>query len=75
MSDFIAIVSASLIAIITCTATCALLLPSESTHRAWVARIASARAARATRAEARAQARAARARAAERATWRRFFRG
>ncbi len=70
MSATFAIVSASLITVVVCAATCALMIPSAQTHRVWAARWAQARAAwaqsRANRAQSRAQVRTARARAARR---------
>ena len=64
MSATFAIISASIITLVVCTATCALLMPTAQTHRVWAARWARTRAARAQVRAARAQVRAARARAA-----------
>ena len=68
MSATFAIISVSIITVVVCTATCALLMPTAQTHRVWAARWArtraaraQTRAARAARALARAQTRAARA--------------
>ena len=71
MSATLAIISASIITVIVCTAASALLLPSERTHRIWAARVSQIRADRAARASTRAQTRSARAEAA----WREVFRG
>ena len=77
MSATFAIISASIITVAVCTATCALLMPTAQTHRVWAARWARTRAARAqaraARASARAQTRAARAQVQAfraRAAWR-----
>ena len=75
MSATFAILSAALITIVVCATTCALLMPSERTHRIWAARVAQIRAARAARALVRAQARATRAQATERAAWEEVFKG
>lgn len=42
MSATLAIISASIITVIVCTAASALLLPSERTHRIWAARAEAA---------------------------------
>ena len=61
MSATFAILSAALITIVVCATTCALLMPSERTHRVWATRVAQIRADRAARISTRAQARANRA--------------
>ena len=82
MNTIVAVTSAAFIAVIVCAATCALLMPSERTHRIWAARVAQIRAVRAARSSTRAQARAARAQARAQArsaraeaAWREVFRG
>lgn len=82
MNTIVAVTSAAFIAVIVCAATCALLMPSERTHRIWAARVAQIRAVRAARSSTRAQARAARAQARTQArsaraeaAWREVFRG
>jgi len=47
MNTIVAVTSAAFIAVIVCAATCALLMPSERTHRIWAARVAQIRAVRA----------------------------
>ena len=82
MNTIVAVTSAAFIAVIVCAATCALLMPSERTHRIWAARVAQIRAVRAARSSTRAQARAARAQARAQAqsaraeaAWRDVFKG
>ena len=82
MNTIVAVTSAAFIAVIVCAATCALLMPSERTHRIWAARVAQIRAVRAARSSTRAQVRAARAQARAQArsaraeaAWREVFRG
>ena len=78
MNTIVAVTSAAFIAVIVCAATCALLMPSERTHRIWAARVAQIRAVRAARSSTRAQARAARAQARSaraEAAWREAFKG
>ena len=82
MNTIVAVTSAAFIAVIVCAATCALLMPSERTHRIWSARVAQIRAVRAARSSTRAQARAARAQARAQAwsaraeaAWRDVFKG